>query len=239
MLGSGRFDWIDRAIDQICQDKRIDNMPSTEILLRDFPSLKESFAEVVLGWNNKAITIRLAFVDWLIIVRGGTIKTRFRFEFKRHVYEGVATFKQRHLHMERNDGEVLWSDHLLKAMDVRGPAHRLQDLAVLVLQGGINGEATDEEDAKNAEAARIEYEREKNNPNRKLTLGDLPLCDDVNRARLEKIEARLRKQEEAAKVKAAKEAARVAKAEEKAMATAAKKPRRTTRKKVVKDDVTQ
>ena len=100
MLGSGRFDWIDRAIDQICQDKRIDNMPSTEILLRDFPSLKESFAEVVLGWNNKAITIRLAFVDWLIIVRGGTIKTRFRFEFKRHVYEGVATFKQRHLHME-------------------------------------------------------------------------------------------------------------------------------------------
>ena len=108
-----------------------------------------------------------------------------------------------------------------------------------MLQGGINGEATDEEDAKNAEAARIEYEREKNNPNRKLTLGDLPLCDDVNRARLEKIEARLRKQEEAAKVKAAKEAARVAKAEEKAMATAAKKPRRTTRKKVVKDDVTQ
>lgn len=219
MLGSGRFNWVDRAIDNVSRGRRIDNMPSNTILFNDFPDLKTSHAEVVLGWNEKAITIRLNFVDWLDIARGGTIKTRFRFEFKKHIYEGVVTFKEHRIHMECNDGEVLWSDTILKAIDVHGPAYRLQDLAVLVLQGGINGFATDEEDAKNIAEAREEYEREKNDPNRKLTLGDLPLCDDINRARLEKIEARLRRQEAAAKAKAAREAAKLAKAQGKTAPT--------------------
>ncbi len=159
----------------------MDKLPTTPMLFKQYPFLKDSFATVVLPWNTKTISIRLAFADWLIICRGGTIKTRFDFTYRRRHYKGVVTFSQYNVQVLCEDGESLFDAHIRHADNVVGPRFGTQDLAVLVLQGGVRGTATDEEEAEQVAIAQREYEEEMADPNRKMTLGDLPLCDDLYR----------------------------------------------------------
>ncbi len=179
MLGSGRFGWYDRTLDNLVVGKPIDKLPTTEVLLEQDPHLAQTYANVILDWKDRSITIRLDFVDWLVICRGGRIVTNFSFEYKRHLYEGITTFENWHVHMICYDGEVIFNNHIRHAQNVTGPHYRLQDLAVLCLQAGVIGTATREEELESQRLAKIEYEREKNDPNRPRVLGDLPLCDNL------------------------------------------------------------